>query len=386
MRAIISRITLMVMFGYTTVAAAQSVGLDRFDTVSAASNFAEAIVQARAEIQVLMDAGAPGVSIAVGVDEQLIWAEGFGYANVEFRVPVTPLTKFRIGSVSKSMTSIAMALLYEQGVIDLDAPIQTYLSEFPVKEKGPITLRLLASHRAGVRHYLPDGSDNFITKHYDDVVDALEIFADDPLLSVPGDEYSYSSLGYELLAAVLQEASGQDCLSLMRERVFSPLNLIDTVADHTDYVIANRAAPYTRRADGRLRNAPYVDNSYKWASGGFISTASDLVKFGFGVFNSGIIKAETLELLLAPPLLPNGTIADQSYGLGWVSFTEDGAWVGHTGGSVGGNTLFMVHPEQNVVVAVICNLTGCLGANRNLRDIGNLFLELGMHKDTVPHL
>ena len=126
----------MVMFGYTTVAAAQSVGLDRFDTVSAASDFAEAIVQARAEIQVLMDAGAPGVSIAVGVDEQLIWAEGFGYANVEFRVPATPLTKFRIGSVSKSMTSIAMALLYEQGVIDLDAPIQAYLSEFPVKEKG----------------------------------------------------------------------------------------------------------------------------------------------------------------------------------------------------------------------------------------------------------
>ena len=142
MQAIISKITLLVVFGYTAAAAGQSAGLDRFDTVSAASNFAEAIVQAREEIQVLMDAGAPGVSIAVGVDEQLIWAQGFGYANVEFRVPVTPLTKFRIGSVSKSMTSIAMALLYEQGVIDLDAPIQAYLSEFPVKEKGPITLRL----------------------------------------------------------------------------------------------------------------------------------------------------------------------------------------------------------------------------------------------------
>ena len=375
MKTLIPKITLFLLLGYAVSAVGQSVPLDRFDTVSAASNYEQAIIQAREEIQVLIDGGAPGVSIAVGIDDQLVWAEGYGYADVEFKAPVSTLTKFRIGSVSKSMTSIAMALLYEQGVIDLDVPIQTYLSEFPVKEKGPVTLRLLASHRAGVRHYLPDGSDNFITKHYNNVVDALEIFEDDPLLSVPGDEYSYSSHGYELLAATLQEASGEEFLGMMRARVFSPLKLIETVADHTDYIIENRAKPYTRAAGGRLRNAPYVDNSYKWASGGFISTPSDLVKFGFGVFNSGLIRDETLQLLLAPPLLPNGTIADQTYGLGWVDFNGDGSWFGHTGGSVGGNTLFMVHPEQNVVVAVVCNLSGYLGANRNLRDIGELFLE-----------
>ncbi len=296
MKTLIPKITLFLLLGYAVSAVGQSVPLDRFDTVSAASNYEQAIIQAREEIQVLIDGGAPGVSIAVGIDDQLVWAEGFGYADVEFKAPVSTLTKFRIGSVSKSMTSIAMALLYEQGVIDLDVPIQTYLSEFPVKEKGPVTLRLLASHRAGVRHYLPDGSDNFITKHYNNVVDALEIFEDDPLLSVPGDEYSYSSHGYELLAATLQEASGEEFLGMMPARVFSPLKLIETVAD-------------------------------------------------------------------------------QTYGLGWVDFNGDGSWFGHTGGSVGGNTLFMVHPEQNVVVAVVCNLSGYLGANRNLRDIGELFLE-----------
>ncbi|NKB32770.1 MAG: serine hydrolase [Pseudomonadales bacterium] len=353
---------------------AQSSISSRYAVVESSSNYSEAIEQARAQVEVLMAAGAPGVSIAVGVDDELVWAEGFGYADIEHAISVTPQSKFRIGSVSKTMTSIALGILIEEGVIDLDAPIQTYLPNYPVKEKGAITTRLLASHRAGVRHYLPDGSDNLVKDHYDDVVDALEIFKDDPLLSVPGDEYSYSSHGYNLLSAVMQEASGVEFLTLMRERVFGPLKLIETVADHTDYIITGRAEPYARR-DNKLLNAPYVDNSYKWAGGGFLSTPSDLVKFGFGVFHSGILKDETLELLLSPPILPNGEIADQNYGLGWMTFDENGPWVGHTGGSIGGNTLFMMNPNTDIVVAVVCNLSGCLGANRELRNIGSYFKE-----------
>ncbi len=350
----------------------QTAFIDRFASVSPASEYESAIVNAREQIQVVIDNGAPGVSIAVGVDQQLVWAEGFGYSNIENRAPVTPLTKFRVGSIAKPMTSIAMALLYEEGLLDLDASIQEYVSYFPVKEKGAISLRLLASHRAGIRHYLPDSSDNFITKHYDDVKDGLEVFADDPLIAIPGARYSYSSHGYNLIGVALQEASGQDFLSLMRQRVFSPLKLTATVADHTDYIIENRAAPYTRQEDGRLRNAPYVDNSYKWPSGGFLSTPSDLVKFGFGVFNGDIIKDETLKLLLSPPMLPSGEIAEQDYGLGWSQFGE---WYGHTGGSVGGNTLFMAHPEHNVVVAIVCNLTSCLRGMNRLLEIGNFFVN-----------
>ncbi|MDD9891809.1 MAG: serine hydrolase [Gammaproteobacteria bacterium] len=346
----------------------------RYAVVESSSAYADAIARARADVEVLMEAGAPGVSIAVGVDDELVWAEGFGFADVENAVPVTTQTKFRVGSVSKTMTSIALGILYEEGMIDLDMPIQQYVPGFPVKEKGTVTTRLLASHRAGIRHYLPDMSDNYVQEHYDDVIDALEIFADDPLLAVPGDEYSYSSHGYNLLSAVLQEASGVEFLTLMRERVFSPLKLIETVADHTDYIVTGRAAPYALR-DGRLINAPFVDNSYKWAGGGFISTPSDLVKFGFGVFHSGILKEETIDLLLSPPLLPNGTVAEQNYGLGWMTFSEEGPWVGHTGGSVGGNTLFTMNPNEGVVVAVVCNLSGCLGSNPDLRSIGNYFLE-----------
>jgi CubicO group peptidase (beta-lactamase class C family) len=350
----------------------QATFIDRFDLVTPANEYESAIQNARKQIQVLMDSGAPGISIAVGVDQQLVWAEGFGYANIENRAPVTPLTKFRVGSIAKPMTSIAMALLYERGLVDLDVPIQEYVKDFPVKEKGAVTLRLLASHRAGIRHYLPDMSDNFITKHYDDAKEALEVFIDDPLIAAPGERFSYSSHGYNLIGVIIQEVSGQSYMDFMREQVFSPLRLTATLADHTDYIIEDRAAPYTRREDGSLRNAPYVDNSYKWPSGGLLSTPSDLVKFGFGVFNGSIIKDGTLELLLSPPTPSKGEIPGRTYALGWRHFGE---WYGHGGGSVGGNTLFMVHPEHDVVVAIVCNLTGCLSANSQLREIGDFFVS-----------
>lgn len=359
---------------FSTFASAQSRHADLYAVVEPTSPYANAIARSRNEIQILMDSGAPGISIAVGVDGELVWTEGFGFADIEHEIPVTPLTRFRIGSVSKSMTSIALGLIYEQGLIDLDAPIQNYVPEFPEKEKGVVTARLLASHRGGIRHYLPDMSDNLVKEHYDNVIAALEIFSDDALIAAPGDRYSYSSHGYNLLSAAIQEASGTEFLTLMRDHVFAPLRLLDTVPDHTDYIVPNRAAPYARR-DGKLINAPYVDNSYKWAGGGFLATTADLVKFGFGVFNSGILKEETLQLLLSPPLLPNGTIADQNYGLGWMTFSEAPRWVGHTGGSVGGNTLFMVNPDANIVVAVVCNLSGCLSGNENLREIGNYFID-----------
>lgn len=363
----------LLTFQIAANAGAQSSLENRFAVLESASQYDEAINKARSIIDRIMARGAPGISVAVGIDGQIVWSEGFGYSDAESQIAVAPVTKFRMGSVSKTMTSIAMAALYEEGVIDLDVPIQTYLPEYPVKEKGAVSIRLLASHRAGIRHYLPDGSDNFIQKHYDNVVDALEVFRDDPLIAIPGERYSYSSHGWNLLSAVLQEASGVEFLTLMATRVFAPLNLTETVPDQVDYIIPNRARPYILR-DGKLINAPFVDNSYKWAGGGYLATASDLAKFGYGVFNSGILKDETLDLLLAPPLLPDGSIADQEYGLGWRTFDEDRGWYGHTGGSVGGRTLFMYNPKAKVSVGVMCNMTDCFQLEDGLLELGNQFL------------
>lgn len=342
-------------------------------SVKPAGEWAVAIATASRTIDALMQTGAPGVSVAAAVDGEIIWAEGFGYADVENSVPVTPLTKFRIGSVSKAMTAIAMAQAVERGDLDLDAPIQTYLPAFPAKEKGIVTARWLASHRAGIRGYLEDQSDNFVKEHYDEVDDALNIFASDPLLHPPGSAYFYSSHGFNLLSAVIQASVGTRFLDIMRTGVWGPMRLLNTLADHTDYIITHRAAPYVRNENGQLINAPYVDNSYKWAGGGFLSTPSDVLHFGFGVLDRELISQAAFEQLTTRPLDHQGQPTEQNYGLGWALFGD--GWVGHMGGSVGGTTLFHMHPEKRIAVAITCNLSSCFPKDLDLTAVRDAFVS-----------
>src|SRR5262249_35711954 len=159
-----------------------------------------------------------------------------------------------------------LMLLVEQGRVDLDAAVQNYVPSFPDKGKK-ITPRLLAGHLAGIRHY--NGDEFFISKHYDSVLDGLKIFADDPLVSPPGKEFRYSSYGFKLLSAVIESAAGRDFLSYMHERVFMPLGLRNTRPDQVSEIIEQRARPYHRGKDQAVQNAVSVDNSYKWAGGGF---------------------------------------------------------------------------------------------------------------------
>ena len=157
--------------------------------------------------------------MALAVDGQIVFSEGFGYADLEERVPVWPTTKFRIGSVSKPLTAVALVQLVDQGKIDLDAPVQTYVPTFPDKG-GKITPRLLAGHLAGIRHY--QGDEFLMARHFDNVMDGLKIFENDPLVAPPGTKFNYSSYGFNLLGAVIQSASGQEFLAYMHQHVFGP--------------------------------------------------------------------------------------------------------------------------------------------------------------------
>jgi len=200
-----------------------------------------------------------------------VWADGAGFADVENRVPVTPLTEFRVGSVSKSLTSAALGLLVQEGKLDLDAPVQRYVPSFPEK-RWPVTTRERAGHLAGIRHYRDD--EFLSSKHYGSVEEGLAIFEDDTLLFRPGTEFHYSTCGWDLVGAVIEGASGERFLRYMREHVLEPLDVRHTVADEPDSLIPYRARPYDMRDDGTLVNAPWVDNSYKWAGGGRSTTAA----------------------------------------------------------------------------------------------------------------
>lgn len=319
----------------------------------------------------MKDGNVPGLTAAVAVDGQIVWAEGFGYADVENRVPVWPHTKMRVGSVSKSLTSAAVGLLVEAGKLDLDAPVQQYVPSFPEK-RYPITTRQVAGHLAGIRHYRDD---EFLSaKHYNSVEKGLDIFEDDSLLFRPGERFQYSSYGWNLVSAVVEGASGQNFLPYMRAHVIRPLGLRHTVADHTDSLIYNRARPYVHTEDGALINAPYVDNSYKWAGGGYLSTAGDLVRFGSAMIEGDLLKPETVDLLFTSQ--HTNDEEKTGYGIGWFVDTDDEGRrrIGHGGGSIGGTTQLLLYPDQEVVVAVISNLSN-VDYRSVPQHIATLFME-----------
>lgn len=326
-----------------------------------ATPYSAAIAKATEVVNALMAEGKiPGMSVSVGINGQIVWSEGFGYADVENRVPVTPVTKFRIGSVSKTLTASALALLYEQGKLDLDAPVQKYVPDFP-KKRWPVTVRQVAGHIAGVRHYR--NQEFLLAKRFDSVHASLEIFKDDTLLFQPSTKYSYSSYGWNLLSAVIERASGEVFLPFMYKNVFWPLGMMNTVADHTDSLISYRTRFYARNGNGNLLNAPYVDNSYKWAGGGFLANTQDLVKFGSAHIKAGFLKQQTLDLFQTSMKTSDGK--DTNYGFGWRSGTDDSGrrWVGHSGGSVGGTAFMIVYPESGVVVGILSNMSGARYGN-----------------------
>lgn len=317
--------------------------------------YAEAQSNARKVAADLIARGIPGLAIAVAVDGKLAYAEGFGYADLEQRVPARPTTKFRIGSISKPLTATALMQLVEQGKLDLDAPIQKYVPSFP--DKGAkITPRLLAGHLAGIRHY--QGDEFLISRHYDSVLDGLKIFENDPLVSPPGAAFHYSSYGFNLLSAAIEGASGENFVSYMQNRVFVPLGLVDTLADQNKPVIEERSRFYSREKDGPFENAPYVDNSYKWAGGGFLSTAEDLVRFGSALLQPGFLKESSLRLLFTSQKTNSGE--DTGYGIGWgIRKSKSGQRIfEHAGGSVGGSCQLILYPDSRVVVALVTNLGG----------------------------
>ncbi len=319
---------------------------------SVADAQARAVDSARARVRewVAKD-NLAGASVAVGIDGQIVWAEGFGWADIEQQVPVTALTRFRIGSVSKPLTSVAVGVLYEKGKIDLDAPVQKYVPSFP-KKRWPISTRQVMGHVAGIRHY--QGDEFLSSKHYDNVLAGLEIFEKDSLLFRPGTQYSYSTYGWNLVSAIVESAAGEPFLDFMRREVFAPLGLRHTVPEYMASIIPDRGDYYEHDKDGRLVNAPYVDNSYKWAGGGFLSTPSDLVRFGFGMLDARVLQRKTVDLLWTPLTLESGK--STGYGLGWSVATVDGHRViGHSGGSVGGTTQFLIFPDERMVVAVVTN-------------------------------
>lgn len=269
----------------------------------------------------------PGLSVAVGTGGEIVWAEGFGYADLEKKTAVTPDTPFRIGNVSNTLTSVAAGLLLEKTRLNLDTDIQVYVPEFPEKQWS-ITVRQLMGNVAGIRS--DAGDEEPLLESCARTVDGLRRFAADRLKFEPETDYRFSSYGWILVSAAIEKV----------------------------------ATFYYPRFAGDTRYGPELaregDHSCFAGGGAFLSTPSDMVRFGLALGGGRLLRPDTLETLQTPQRLSSGRQTD--YGLGWNLETvsirgKPTRMAGHGTKSdfIGGTAYFLTLPERKMVVTITSN-------------------------------
>jgi CubicO group peptidase (beta-lactamase class C family) len=363
----IGLVTVFGLLGYMTATAPLHPEPDNVPSVAHADParaWAEAAERARAIMHAaLIEQNLPGLSAAVGVGGEIVWAEGFGWADLEKRVPVAPEMRFRIGTASVALTSAAVGLLLEKDVLKLDEAIQTRVPAFPEKD-WPVTLRQIMGHVAGLAN---DGGDEsaLYSRHCESPVEALPSFAGVGLRFEPGTQYRYSNYGWILVSAAIEAAAGVPFLTFMREKVFDPLGMRETTAESATNPLRDRATFYFPRFAADPKYGQHLmrelDLSCYAGASVFLSTPSDLVRFGMAIDGSRLLQPGTVDVLQTPQRLRSGE--ETGYGLGWDldAVTLRGAAtrvVGHDGDSLGGQVAsLMIFRERGLVVAVISNIS-----------------------------
>jgi serine beta-lactamase-like protein LACTB, mitochondrial len=311
----------------------------------------------------------PAVSVAVEVGGHVVFKKAYGFADLENDLRATPETLIRTGSIAKPMTAVGALKLYEEGKLDLDAPIQKYCPAFPQK-KWTITTRQLLGHISGIRAY--EGKEEASTAHYNSTADGMIFFKNDPLLFKPGDKYAYTTFGYTVVGCVMEGASGQKYEDFMATHVFAPAGMTHTQVD--DFrIVPHRARGYEKDEEGDVRNAGLMDSSYKVAGGGYVSTAEDLVKFAAAISEHKLLKPATTNMMWTSLKTSDGK--PTNYGLGWGLAELDGIRIyAHTGGQQGTSTSLLVMPSRDLASAVMVNMQHIDAAEIN-RAITSLVLK-----------
>lgn len=298
----------------------------------------------------------PGVSLAVIENGAVVYARGYGSANLELGVPMAPSSVFYIASTSKQFTAMCAVLLSLQGKLSLDDDVRKFIPELPDYGK-PITVRMLASHTAGLRDELVlaqlAGRD-FGTIHR---AEAVALVARQKELNFePGTQYSYSNSGFLLLSLVVERASGKSFREFAQEALFGPLGMGHS-GFHDDYrvLIPNRASGYLAGPErGTYQN--YITTYDGVGAGGLYTSVEDMALWDRNFYDAKVGGSEALRIMQTPAVLKNGEKLD--YALGLMLGTYKGLPVVHHGGILEGyRAEIMRFPEQRFSVIVLANLS-----------------------------
>jgi len=300
-------------------------------------------------------ANIPGLSVAVSIDGEIAYSNSFGLSDIEKKTAVNDSTEYRIGSVTKLFTATATVKLIQDGVIATTTPVSTLIKDLP-KAYQNITITQLASHTAGVRHYTREEIFSSNTTEYSDLEDGLNKFISDSLLFRPGEKYSYSSYGYVLLGAALENACNRRFNDVINESVVFPAGMTHTFPEMAASSYPNKSQFYYPSDSGGFTMAEGNNYSYKWPAGGYLSTAKDLAGFGSALLNGQIVKAETLPLLFTSQLTTDGKDTNCGFGFRIGTDSKGRKVVHHGGTSEGARAFFLIYPEQKLSIALLANV------------------------------
>lgn len=307
-----------------------------------------------------------GASAGIYANGKIQWIGASGDSH-KGQIPAQANMLTRIASIAKPMTAVAILQLVEKGRLELDTPIQAYLPDFPKKNKGAITIRHLLQQTSGIEAYA-NKKEAFPTKHYNNVQAAIQVFAHRPLAFQPGTQYAYTTYGYVVLGAIIEQVSGQTYEAYMQQNIWSVANMPNTSLEKRDITYPNKSKLY-KKFWGLFVKSKQTDLSLKYPGGGIHSTVEDLLNFGKAILENKLIKQETLAMMVEDPKIRK---SGNGYGMGWYLYginPEYGFAFGHSGGQSGCNSQLFIWPEKRTIAVVLANTSGA-------KSVGPLTFEL----------
>jgi CubicO group peptidase (beta-lactamase class C family) len=351
----------LLLLTYQSLPATDFLAQPGADTASAESQSQAGSVSLEEEIDAYLEAhrgtGRFMGSVMVARGNEVLFEDGYGMANLEHNVRNTPQTKFRIGSTTKQFTAAAVLQLQEEGKLDVDAPVSTYLPDYPNGDQ--ITVHQLLNHTAGIPNYT-DFPDFLETITQPATLDELVTrFKDEPLEFTPGERYKYSNSGYVLLTQIIERVSGQRYMEYVQEHIFEPLDMTDSGYDSHEAVLANRASGYEFTGEDYV-HAAFVDMTFAVGAGGLFSTVDDLYKWNRAFEAETILSAPSLETMFAPSIIVDESADPPSYyGYGWEMTEHLGRQlIWHVGRLAGFVTMTARYPDEELLVVVLSNVGG----------------------------
>jgi len=297
-----------------------------------------------------------GAAVLIAKDGEILYQKAFGFANMEERSPVTPETKFRIGSITKQFAAAAILKLQEDGLLTVSDRLSKFIPDFPRGDE--VTIHHLLTHTSGIHSFTSGPEFHKTVAEKVDPEDMIETIEQKEFDFDPGEKWLYNNSGYFILGYIVQKVSGESFGEYLRKHFFDPLEMSNTGIHSWDLELENEAVGYSYE-NGKYQEAIKWDMSRAGGAGALYSTVGDLYRWNEAIFNGKLLNESSLKAAFTPVELNDGSEASAmgaKYGYGWMFLEVRGLKeIQHGGGFDGFNAYLTRYPEQNFTVAVLTN-------------------------------